>query len=86
MFWEVERKVENLIAIYEPTTPKMCDPQHLTLLQASTACYRNSVTFIFYIIAIIFILLCSFLIFMLNLSDIAKGMSHCLLTVVVVDL
>jgi hypothetical protein len=32
-------KADNLTAIYEPIVYKMWEPQHLTTLWASTACY-----------------------------------------------
>jgi hypothetical protein len=39
------RKADNLTAICEPTVYKMWEPQHLTALWASTACYRDTFTF-----------------------------------------
>jgi hypothetical protein len=41
-------KADNLTAIYEPNVKKMWEPGHLTTLWASTACYRDSVTFFTY--------------------------------------
>jgi hypothetical protein len=38
------RKADNLDAISEPIVWTMWDPQHLTTLQASTACYGDSFT------------------------------------------
>jgi hypothetical protein len=40
------RKVDKLTAIYEPIAKKMWEPRRLTTLRASTACYRDSFTFI----------------------------------------
>jgi hypothetical protein len=40
-----ERKADNPTAICEPIVSAMWDPQHLTTLQASTGCYRDSFTF-----------------------------------------
>jgi hypothetical protein len=34
----------DLTAIFEPIVQKMWEPQHLTTLWASTACYRDSFT------------------------------------------
>jgi hypothetical protein len=34
-------KADNLTAVCEPTVYTVWDPQHLTALQASTACYRG---------------------------------------------
>jgi hypothetical protein len=39
------RKADNFTAICEPIVYKMCEPQSLTTLWASTACYRDSYTF-----------------------------------------
>jgi hypothetical protein len=39
------RKAYNLAVICEPIASTMWDPQHLTTLQASTACYRESFYF-----------------------------------------
>jgi hypothetical protein len=39
------RKADNLTAICESIVYKMWDPQHLTTLWASTACYMDSFTF-----------------------------------------
>jgi hypothetical protein len=36
------RKADNLTIICEPIAYTMCDPQCLTPLQASTACYEDS--------------------------------------------
>jgi hypothetical protein len=41
--------VNNLAAIYEPIVYKMWEPQHLTTLWASMACYRDSYFLYFYI-------------------------------------
>jgi hypothetical protein len=38
------RRVDNFTAICEPTVKKMWEPQRLTTLWASTACYRDSFT------------------------------------------
>jgi hypothetical protein len=43
-------KAENLTAIGEPIVLKMWEPRRLTTLWASTACYRDSFTFSFFII------------------------------------
>jgi hypothetical protein len=40
-----ERKADNLTAICEPIVWKMWKPRHLTTLWVSTACYRDSFTF-----------------------------------------
>jgi hypothetical protein len=40
-------RADNLAAIYEPIVQKMWEPQHLTTLGASTACYRDTFTFFF---------------------------------------
>jgi hypothetical protein len=45
------RKADNLTAICEPTVYKMCEPQRLRTLQASTACYKDRFTF-FYLTAL----------------------------------
>jgi hypothetical protein len=39
------RKADNLTAIFEPIVYKMWEPQRLTTLWASTACYRDSFTY-----------------------------------------
>jgi hypothetical protein len=39
-------KDDNLTAIYEPTVKKVWEPRRLTTLWASTACYRDSFTFL----------------------------------------
>jgi hypothetical protein len=39
----------DLTAICEPIVYKMWEPRRLTTLWASTACYRDSFTFFFYI-------------------------------------
>jgi hypothetical protein len=39
-------KADSLTAIYEPIVYKMWDPQHLTTVWASTACYRDTFLFI----------------------------------------
>jgi hypothetical protein len=41
------RKAENPTAICEPILTKMWEPQSLTKLWASRACYRNIFTFFF---------------------------------------
>jgi hypothetical protein len=41
------RKADNLIAIYEPIVFKMWEPQHLTTLWVSTACYRDTFTYFY---------------------------------------
>jgi hypothetical protein len=38
------RRADSLTAICEPTVYTMLDPQHLTTLYASTACYEDSFT------------------------------------------
>jgi hypothetical protein len=38
------RKADNLIAICEPIVYKMWEPRRLTILWASTACYKDSFT------------------------------------------
>jgi succinate dehydrogenase flavin-adding protein (antitoxin of CptAB toxin-antitoxin module) len=35
------READNFIALFESTVYTMLDPQHLTILQASTACLRG---------------------------------------------
>jgi hypothetical protein len=40
-------KADNLTAICEPIVKVMWEPQHLTTLWASTACYRDTFTFTF---------------------------------------
>jgi hypothetical protein len=42
------READYLTAICEPIVYKMWEPQHLTTLWASTACYRDSFTFLLY--------------------------------------
>jgi hypothetical protein len=39
------RKVDSLAAISKPIVLKMWEPRRLTILMASTACYRDSFTF-----------------------------------------
>jgi hypothetical protein len=41
-------KADNLTAICEPIVYKMWEPQHLTALWVSTACYRDTFTFIIF--------------------------------------
>jgi hypothetical protein len=41
-------KADNLAAIYEPIVYKMWEPQHLTTLWVSTACYRDTFTLLTY--------------------------------------
>jgi hypothetical protein len=43
--WPV-RKADNLTANCEPIVSKMWDPQRLTTLWVSTACYRDRFTFL----------------------------------------
>jgi hypothetical protein len=43
------RKADNLTAICEPTVSKMWDPQRLTTLWVSMACYTDSFTFYLYL-------------------------------------
>jgi hypothetical protein len=45
--WRV-RRADSLAAICEPLVQTMWDPQHLTTLQASKACYSDSFTFLLY--------------------------------------
>jgi hypothetical protein len=40
------RTTDNLTAICEPTVLKMWEPRRLTTLGASTACYKDSFTFL----------------------------------------
>jgi hypothetical protein len=40
-------KADNFTAICEPIFYTMWDPEHLTTLQASTACYGDSFTFLY---------------------------------------
>jgi hypothetical protein len=40
------RKADNLTAICEPTVLKMWEPRRLTTVSASTACHKDSFTFI----------------------------------------
>jgi hypothetical protein len=40
------RRTDNLTAICESTVQTMRDPQHLTTLQASMACYGDSFTYL----------------------------------------
>jgi hypothetical protein len=40
-------EADNLTAICEPIVYKMWEPEHLTTLWASTACYRDSFTLLF---------------------------------------
>jgi hypothetical protein len=40
------RTAHKLGAIYEPILTTLLDPQHLTTLYDSTACYGNSFTFL----------------------------------------
>jgi hypothetical protein len=41
---QLARKADNLTTICEPIVWKMWEPQHLTTLWASTACYRDTFT------------------------------------------
>jgi hypothetical protein len=45
-------KTDNLTAIGEPTVQKMWDPQCLTTLRASMACYKDTFTFFFLLLQI----------------------------------
>jgi hypothetical protein len=40
------READNLTAICEPIVSKMWEPRHLTILWASTACYRDGLPFL----------------------------------------
>jgi hypothetical protein len=51
------RKADNLTAICEPIVYKMWEPQHLTTLWASTACYRDTFTFLYRTIPVSFLVL-----------------------------
>jgi hypothetical protein len=42
---QLAHKADNLAAICEPNVYKMWEPQRLTTLWASTACYRDSFNF-----------------------------------------
>jgi hypothetical protein len=42
--WQLALKADNLTAICEPMVYKMWEPQHLTALWVSTACYRDTFT------------------------------------------
>jgi hypothetical protein len=42
-------KADNFTAICEQLVQKMWEPEHLTTLRASMACYRNSFTLLIYI-------------------------------------
>jgi hypothetical protein len=41
------QKADNFTAICEPVVQKIWEPQRLTILQASTASYRDSLTFFY---------------------------------------
>jgi hypothetical protein len=43
----VARKADNLTAIFEPIVKKIWESRRLTALWASTACYRDSFTFLY---------------------------------------
>jgi hypothetical protein len=43
-----ERKVDNLTAMCEPIVQKMWEPRRLTTIWDSTACYRDSLHYIFF--------------------------------------
>jgi hypothetical protein len=45
-----ERKADNLTAICEPIVKKMWEPQRLTTLWVSMACYRDSFTYVLQIV------------------------------------
>jgi hypothetical protein len=47
-------KSDNLTAIYEPIVEKMWEPQHLTTLWASTACYRDTFILLYYYFVLLF--------------------------------
>jgi hypothetical protein len=47
------RRADNLTSIYEPIVYKVWEPQHLTNLWPSTACYRDTFTLLTYFIFII---------------------------------
>jgi hypothetical protein len=42
------RKADNLTAICDPTVSNMWVPQHITILWAYTACYRDSFPYVEY--------------------------------------
>jgi hypothetical protein len=44
---QLAHEADNLTAVCEPTVYKMWEPQHLTTQWASTACYRDTFTFLF---------------------------------------
>jgi hypothetical protein len=46
------RKADNLAAIFEPIVYKMCEPRRLTTLQASTAIYKVSFTFMYVCVSV----------------------------------
>jgi hypothetical protein len=50
------RKADNLIAISEPIVYKMWEPRRLTTLWASTACHRDSFTFLWRLYEISYLL------------------------------
>jgi hypothetical protein len=54
-FWNIfggkERlagRADNLATIYEPIVYRTREPQHLTTLRSSTACYRDTFTFLLF--------------------------------------
>jgi hypothetical protein len=42
------RRADDLTAICEPIVRTVWDPQHLISLYTSMACYRDSLTFVFF--------------------------------------
>jgi hypothetical protein len=48
-------RVDNLTTICEPIVYKMWEPQRLTILWASTPCYRDSFTFFYFMFVELFI-------------------------------
>jgi hypothetical protein len=55
-----ERKADNLTAISEPIVKVMWEPQRLTTLWASTACYRDSFTYLLFILISQFVVINQF--------------------------
>jgi hypothetical protein len=43
------RKADNLTAICVPILEKLWEPRRLTTLRASTVCYRDCLTFLFFL-------------------------------------
>jgi hypothetical protein len=52
------RRADNLTAICEPIDYTMWDPQHLTTVQASITCYRDSFVLLVILIIIILCVVC----------------------------